>query len=290
MTNVSVPREVVEQVLPCPFCGEAKDLTVRVYGNGEDDAYVQCRECTTYGPDGGDREGAIAKWNQRAALAASTSPAPAVPDGPLPNEPKPCRMCDPSVGFFCEEHAVPDAAKPDPAEEFAHSKYASMAARDMALLDEIERLRGLLAAKPETQGERALSFETAAEAKADREHAEKYYRQAERLLTSNERTLHAEVERLNALLSAGPARVEPMTEQPDMFWNSDDAERQHYSIDEFLNEEICNGFIEVGAEFTIWQAKKLPSVKIRVTSIDEESCEAEYEVVEAAHGMGKDQS
>lgn len=58
-----------EALLPCPFCGEKHDLTVHVYGNGEDDAYVQCRECTTCGPDGGDREGAIIKWNQRAALA-----------------------------------------------------------------------------------------------------------------------------------------------------------------------------------------------------------------------------
>lgn len=60
-----------EALLPCPFCGEASDLNVHVYGNGEDDAYVQCRECTTCGPDGGDREGAIAKWNHRAAPVAS---------------------------------------------------------------------------------------------------------------------------------------------------------------------------------------------------------------------------
>lgn len=57
-----------DALLPCPFCGEAKDLTIYVYGSGEDDAYVQCRECTTCGPDGGDRAGAIAKWNHRAEL------------------------------------------------------------------------------------------------------------------------------------------------------------------------------------------------------------------------------
>lgn len=62
-TNHDALREALE---PCPFCGESSDLTVHVYGNGEDDAYVQCRECTTCGPDGGDRAGAIAKWNHRA--------------------------------------------------------------------------------------------------------------------------------------------------------------------------------------------------------------------------------
>jgi hypothetical protein len=28
-----------------------------------------------------------------------------MPDGPLPNEPKPCLACDPSVGFKCDGHA-----------------------------------------------------------------------------------------------------------------------------------------------------------------------------------------
>lgn len=59
-TNHDALREALE---PCPFCGENSDL--RVYEH-YDDAYVQCRECTTCGPDGGDRAGAIAKWNHRA--------------------------------------------------------------------------------------------------------------------------------------------------------------------------------------------------------------------------------
>lgn len=63
------------------------------------------------------------------------------------------------------------------------------------------------AAKPETAGELPLSFENAAEAKADREHAEKYYQQAERLLTANERTLHAEIERLKAALMAADGKA-----------------------------------------------------------------------------------
>lgn len=55
-----------------------------------------------------------------------------------------------------------------------------------------------------------LTFETAAEARADREHAEAYYRQAEHLLTANERTLHAEIARLEAQLAEQPAEQEPV--------------------------------------------------------------------------------
>jgi len=68
----------------------------------------------------------------------------------------------------------------------------------------------------------------------------------------------------------------------DMFWNYDDAERQHGSIDEFLNEEICNGMVEVGAEFTILRGIRLPKIKIRVTAIDDEECEAKWEIIDAA--------
>jgi hypothetical protein len=79
-------------------------------------------------------------------------------------------------------------------------------------------------------------------------------------------------------------KVQPLS--PDMFWNDDDAERNHNSIDQFLNDEICNGMpVEVGTEFTFRCALSLPKIKIRVTSVDEESCEAEYEVIEAAHGI-----
>jgi hypothetical protein len=48
----------------------------------------------------------------------------------------------------------------------------------------------------------AIQFETAEEARKDRAHAEAYYRQAEKMLTANERTLHAEVERLQGELKA----------------------------------------------------------------------------------------
>ena len=50
---------------PCPFCGEAEYLEVQAYDGGMLDAYVQCNECSTYGPDGGTRDDAIIKWNHR---------------------------------------------------------------------------------------------------------------------------------------------------------------------------------------------------------------------------------
>lgn len=68
---------------------------------------------------------------------------------------------------------------------------------------------------------------------------------------------------------------------PDMFWNNDDAEKQYGSIDEFLNDEICNGSLEVGDVRTVQRGVRLPNIDIKVTAIDDEKCEAEWEVVSA---------
>jgi hypothetical protein len=69
--------------------------------------------------------------------------------------------------------------------------------------------------------------------------------------------------------------------KPDMFWNNDDAETLYHSIGEFLNDEICNGSLEVGDVRIIQQAKRLPNITIQVTSIDENECEADWEIVPA---------
>lgn len=83
---------------------------------------------------------------------------------------------------------------------------------------------------------------------------------------------------------APPAPAKPLTDA-DMFWNHDDTEQLYGSIDEFLNDEICNGSLEVGDVRTVQQAKHLPNVQIKITSIDSESCDAEYEVIEAHHNI-----
>ena len=76
---------------------------------------------------------------------------------------------------------------------------------------------------------------------------------------------------------------------PDMFWNANDSEKMHTSISEFLNDKICNGTeLEVGAIFTIQQAKRLQDIRIKVTSIDDNECEADYEVIDAAMGGAND--
>ena len=69
---------------------------------------------------------------------------------------------------------------------------------------------------------------------------------------------------------------------PDMIWNSDDAETLYSSIDEFLNDEICNGSLEVGDIRTVQQAKRLPDTNIKITAIDDTNCEAEWEALAAA--------
>lgn len=88
-------------------------------------------------------------------------------------------------------------------------------------------------------------------------------------------TLEAQAKQIEALQSDA--------DKANMFWDYDDAERSHDSIEEFLNEELCNGMgFEVGAEFTILRAKSLPKIKIRITSVDENECEADYEILPAA--------
>lgn len=89
----------------------------------------------------------------------------------------------------------------------------------------------------------------------------------------------------NALESFAASRALPVllgeADKADMFWDNDDSERQHGSIEEMLNEYICDHGLEIGAEFTIQQATRLPNIKIRVTAIDDNECEAEYEVIAA---------
>ena len=88
------------------------------------------------------------------------------------------------------------------------------------------------------------------------------------------------------LLYATPIPQQPAEQAPieaDMFWNHDDAENLYFSIDEFLNDEICNGTpLEVGDTRTIQCALRLPNIEIRITAVHEEECEADYEVIAAA--------
>jgi len=71
---------------------------------------------------------------------------------------------------------------------------------------------------------------------------------------------------------------------PDLFWNDNDAEKCHHSIGELLNDEICNGSLDVGELLTIRRAVSIPKITIRIVSIDDEECDAEYEIVETAQG------
>jgi hypothetical protein len=131
--------------------------------------------------------------------------------------------------------------------------------------------------EPSTAGERAVQPMTAHRAAYFMER----FKRAEKLLGPNEQ---AAVDYVLALLQSPALPVGEMT--ADMFWNHDDAEQLYSSIEEFLNDEICNGApLEVGHTRTIQRAVRLPNIEIRVTSIDEESCEAEYEVVQAASGI-----
>ena len=83
-----------------------------------------------------------------------------------------------------------------------------------------------------------------------------------------------------AAITAGRAALadaESVQQVPDMFWNHDDAETLYGSIDEFLNDEICNGTpLEVGDVRVIQRAMSMPKVQIRITAVHDEECEADY--------------
>jgi hypothetical protein len=80
--------------------------------------------------------------------------------------------------------------------------------------------------------------------------------------------------------------LEAQQADADMFWNNDDAERQYSSIEEFINDEICNGSLEVGCVLTMQRGKSLPNLTIKITSIDENECEGEYQIIDAARKQG----
>ncbi|MCD2164330.1 hypothetical protein [Comamonas koreensis] len=68
----------------------------------------------------------------------------------------------------------------------------------------------------------------------------------------------------------------------NMFWNNDDSEEQYSSIEEFLEDEINQGNLNVGDVRTLQRGFRLPNIAVRVTSIDANESEAEYEVIDAA--------
>lgn len=53
-------------LLPCPFCGEETKLFMH---GVEGDFFLQCKTCTTTGPNGIDKECAVIQWNQREVIS-----------------------------------------------------------------------------------------------------------------------------------------------------------------------------------------------------------------------------
>jgi hypothetical protein len=119
-------------------------------------------------------------------------------------------------------------------------------------VDAIEALRAALAEQQEP-----LTFETAAEAKADREHAEAYYRQAEHLLTADERTLHAEIARLKAQLAEQPAEQEPVAwtneDYTDIYVSKDIAEDMNATVAFYTSPQPIRRLTDEEID-AIWEA------------------------------------
>ena len=69
--EVDLESELIRpNLLPCPFCGE-DEMSLHEYGFSSDDHdfYIQCKTCTTTGPNGDSIESAILQWNIRTKVS-----------------------------------------------------------------------------------------------------------------------------------------------------------------------------------------------------------------------------
>jgi hypothetical protein len=72
----------------------------------------------------------------------------------------------------------------------------------------------------------------------------------------------------------------PAQPEPDMYWDDDDSERPASdSIPELLYERWNNGDLAVGYEVSMTCAKQMEPLTVRVTEINEDTYDIEYEVV-----------
>jgi Lar family restriction alleviation protein len=58
--------EQIEQIAPCPFCGEA---WIKVRSENSACFAAECQGCSAFGPEAATNHEAIAAWDTRAALA-----------------------------------------------------------------------------------------------------------------------------------------------------------------------------------------------------------------------------
>jgi len=87
--------------------------------------------------------------------------------------------------------------------------------------------------------------------------------------------LQQDRKRLHAMLTTPLAQPEP-----DMYWDDDDSERPASdSIPELLFERWNNGDLAVGYEVSMTCAKQMEPLTVRVTEINEDTYDIEYEVV-----------
>lgn len=131
-----------------------------------------------------------------------------------------------------------------------------------------------------------------ANAYAEQTHAEAYYRQAEKLLTGNEATLHAEVERLRAILAAGRAGAQPagLAEPEELTEpvNIAKAMRAHRKAHVVLNGgtgPLC--FVGlVNIQLTGWNMHSIPEAKAYAEGFNTGARVMRESLTSAAQGKG----
>lgn len=82
-------------------------------------------------------------------------------------------------------------------------------------------------------------------------------------------------------IPAMEAEIERLKKQsePDMFWNHDDPEQSHSSVNDVVVSAYENGFLEVGDEIEIQQAITMENIKVKITLISDDG-DLEWEEVE----------
>lgn len=149
----------------------------------------------------------------------------------------------------------------------------------------IALLRSLDALRPTVDEVMALADEYGTYCMQSGVYHDVQYREARKNASTKFAELRSAIEALAAPVAAQSpqANPEPLSDEPNMFWNHDDPESPYADIGEFLNEEWCQTGLAVGDIRRVQRAIRLPDVMVRVTAVSDDG-DIDY-IVEPVGGI-----